>query len=139
MTRPGKPGRFKPSQPAPRAIAVDKVMKAGRFRGSPAERGYDARWSGISIKFRRLNPFCMWCEEEGKVTLTDLVDHIIPVRDRPDLIHDWKNIWSLCRYHHGRKFEMEEYSRQHGMIDLLPMWVKQPETRPPQFRCIPVR
>jgi HNH endonuclease len=139
MSRPGKPGRFKVSQPAPLAVSAQKSMKIGRFRGNPADRGYDAKWTGISLRYRKLNPFCAWCDQDGRVTLADLVDHIIPVRDRPDLVHDWKNIWSLCTHCHGRKYALEEWARTHDQIELLPLWVKNPETRPPQFRCEAVR
>ena len=138
MARPGKPARFKVNQPAPRALAVEKTMKAGLFRGSPAERGYDARWDGMSRKWRKNSPFCIWCEQEGRTTLADLVDHIIPVRDRPDLIHDWGNIWSICVFHHGRKLALENWARAHDQLDLLPIWVKDPNSRPPQFRCTAV-
>lgn len=139
MARPGKPGRYKPSQPAPRAVAVEKITKTGRFRGSPAERGYDAKWNGISLYFRRLNPFCVLCDQQGRTTLTEVADHMIPVHDRPDLVHDFKNLAPMCIAHNNMKKQWEAYARQNGMIDLLPMWVKDPDSRPPQFRCEAVR
>lgn len=134
MTKGGLPPRFKPSMPAPLAIAAQKIAKVGRFRGSPGERGYDEKWNRLSIAYRKRFPFCQWCEQEGRDTLTDLVDHIIPVVDRPDLIHDWKNAWSLCRHHHGRKFSLEVYARDNGLLHMLPTWCKDPTSRPSSFR-----
>ena len=139
MARPGKPGRFKISNPAPVAVAAQKAMKTGSFRGSPRERGYDAKWDGISLRFRRLNPFCLFCSQEGRTSLTDVADHIIPVQDRPELVHDWKNLVSACISCNNKKKAWEAYARENDMVDLLPMWVKEPMTRPPQFRCEAVR
>ncbi|WP_425375536.1 hypothetical protein [Rhizobium azibense] len=76
----------------------------------------------------------MWCSQEGRDTLTDLVDHMIPVQDRPDLIHDFKNLWALCTYHHGRKFSLEVYARDNGLLHRLPTWCKDRDSRPQQFK-----
>lgn len=114
-------------------------MKTGRFRGSPAERGYDAKWAGTSTRFRRLNPFCLLCSQEGRDTLTAVTDHMIPVQDRPDLVHDWKNLAPMCVAHNNAKKAWEAYARENGLVDLLPMWVKDPSSRPPQFRCVHAR
>lgn len=134
MAKNTLPPRFKIQKVAPMAVAAQKVAKVGKFRGSPSERGYDARWNAISIRYRKMNPYCQWCMQEGRDTLTALVDHIIPVVDRPDLIHDFKNIWSLCRYHHGVKYSLEVYCRDNGLLHMLPTWCKDRELRPPQFR-----
>lgn len=139
MSRPGKPGRFRVSQPAPVAAAAQKVLSASRFRDSPAERGYDHRWDGISRKFRQLNPFCVLCEQQGRDTLTEVTDHMIPVQDRPDLVHDWGNLAPMCIRHNNEKKAWEAYARARGLLDLLPLWVKDPESRPPQFRCLEIR
>lgn len=138
MARPGKPGRFKASQPAPRAVAAEKSLKAGLFRDSPAERGYDARWDGISRKFRKLNPFCVICAQQGRDTLTEVTDHMIPIQDRPDLRHDWKNLAPMCIRHNNQKKVWESYARENGLLRLLPIWVKDPSSRPPQFRCVEI-
>jgi 5-methylcytosine-specific restriction endonuclease McrA len=116
------------------APSAQKIAQVGSFRGSPRERGYDAEWDRLSLLFRRRHPFCIFCEQAGLDTLTDLVDHIIPVVDRPDLRYEWDNLCSLCKRHHGRKYQMEVFARAHGLLDVLPIWVKAPERRPQQFR-----
>lgn len=140
MSKSLRPPVFKPFS-APKAQAAQKIAKEGKFRGSSRSRGYDAKWDRISVAFRRANPFCMWCRQEGRDRLADLVDHMIPVVDRPDLRHDWKNLWSLDIPCHGRKASMEQYARENGLIDQLPRWCREPESRPQQFRpiflCLP--
>lgn len=136
MPGSGRPPRFKPAIPAPVAQNAQKIAHVGSFRGSPRERGYDAKWDKISLQFRRRHPFCILCEQRGLDTLTDLVDHIIPVVDRPDLRYDWENLCSLCRRCHGKKYQMEVFAREHGLLDVLPIWVRAPERRPAQFRCL---
>lgn len=135
MSQNNRPPRFKPFQ-APTAIAVQKINKTGNYRGSPRERGYDSKWDRISIAFRKRNPCCLWCDQIGRDTLTDLVDHVIPVVDRPDLKYDWKNLLPLCVHHHGKKTAMEVYARENGLLDMLPEWCRQPEKRPLQFRPV---
>lgn len=132
MSKKGLPPRFKPRS-APQAVSVQKLAKTGNYRGSPRTRGYDSRWDRLSIAFRKKNPFCLWCQQQGRDTLTDLVDHMIPVVDRPDLKHDWKNLLPLCTYHHGVKGSMEIYAREKGLLDMLPIWCRDPAKRPRQF------
>lgn len=116
------------------AVAAQKAKKSGNFRGSPRERGYDSKWDRLSVKFRKMHPFCLFCSQQGRDSLTDIVDHIVPVADRPDLIHEWSNLCALCTRCHGRKFGMETYARENGLLDALPSWVKDIEIRPQQFR-----
>lgn len=135
MKKPMLPPRFRPLT-APTAVSVQKMTKSGNYRGSPRERGYDARWDRLSIAFRKRHPMCAWCEQQGRDTLTALVDHMIPVVDRPDLKHEWSNLMALCVHHHGQKGVMEVYARENGLLDKLPEWCRNPETRPVQFRPI---
>ena len=101
-------------------------------RTSPRLRGYDARWDAISIRFRRRHPFCRFCDQAGgRDVLCDVVDHVIPVVDRPDLQHDWSNLQSLCTMHHGGlKAWLEEQAREAGDIEVLTWWCSEPRSRP---------
>ncbi len=121
---------------APRSAAGKRVTKTGGFRGSSRERGYDARWDRLSLAFRKKHPFCAWCIQEGRDGLTDLVDHVLPVVDRPELRHEWSNLMGLCRECHGRKTSMEVYARERGELDYLPAWCSEVTNRPPQFVSI---
>lgn len=102
---------------------------------STAERGYDHSWTDLSLRFRRKNPFCRFCEQDGfECTPADDVDHIIPIEDGGDRL-SWENLQSLCKKHHyGRKARLQRYARAHGMIEMLPIWCADPSTRPDMSR-----
>lgn len=132
MAKSGLPPRFKPftGMVAPAA----KRLQQQRFQGSAHERGYTSKWTRLAIAYRKKHPFCEWCDQEDRFTLADLVDHMIPVVDDPELILEWSNLWSLCRHCHGRKFSMELHARKNGLIEMLPIWCREVEKRPAQFR-----
>lgn len=136
MSKRGLPPRFRVNRIAPTAVAAHKAQKTGRFRGSPRERGYDAKWDRISIEFRKRHPFCLFCSQQGRDTLVDLVDHVLPVVDRPDLRHDWNNLIQLCVHCHGLKARLENEARTLGDINLLKVWVYNPDSRPEGLRPV---
>jgi 5-methylcytosine-specific restriction enzyme A len=66
---------------------------------------------------RSLPPLCVMCEQEGKTTPAELIDHVIPHKGDAKLFWDPKNCQSLCRFHHDsakRKDERRGYSTQIG-------------------------
>jgi 5-methylcytosine-specific restriction endonuclease McrA len=113
-----------------------RAVREGVKREAPAKRGYDYIWSKVSTRFRRGHPFCRFCEQKGfEATPADVVDHIIPVEDGPDLRLTWSNFQSLCNScHNGLKRRLEAYAREHEMIDKLPEWCANPESRPRKLR-----
>lgn len=54
------------------------------------------RWRKFSELFRKQNPLCKHCNELGKTTPAQLVDHIQPHKTHPDLAFTWTNLRSLC-------------------------------------------
>lgn len=110
--------------------------KEGQPRETAARRGYNHIWSKLSARFRRKHPFCRFCEQQGfEARLADVVDHIQPVTDRPDLRLTWSNLQSLCNDHHnGLKRRLEAHAREMGQIDLLPEWCADPASRPKRLR-----
>jgi 5-methylcytosine-specific restriction enzyme A len=73
-------------------------------RGTARERGYTHAWDKYRKRFLARNPFCRHCRHEGKSTLADEVDHIIPVEGASDpLFWDRTNHQGLCRSHHAKK------------------------------------
>ncbi|WP_306049203.1 hypothetical protein [Oceaniradius stylonematis] len=71
----------------------------------------------------------------GYLHRADVVDHMVPVADAPQLRLDPNNLDGLChRHHNGWKRRLEDYARKAGLLHMLPMWVKRPETRPAQFK-----
>lgn len=100
-------------------------------RESRHVRGYDHVWTRRAKRFIGANPCCAECEHAGIVSPADVVDHKIPIVDRPELRLDPKNWWSLCTLcHNGIKRRMEAYARKARMIDMLIEWCNDPSTRP---------
>lgn len=67
----------------------------------------------------------------------DVIDHIIPVADAPELRLKRENLQGLCHSHHnGWKRLMETFARKTGATSLLIQWCKHPETRPRQFQIV---
>jgi 5-methylcytosine-specific restriction protein A len=60
----------------------------------------------------RRDPLCRRCEAAGRLTVTALVDHILPIWLRPDLRLDPDNLQGLCKPCHDAK--TAEDLKQHG-------------------------
>lgn len=106
-------------------------IREGQHRDDAAERGYDSKWSRLSARFAKQNPFCRFCAQDGMETIFgEARDHIIPVKERPDLRLVWKNVQSLCnRCHNGAKRRLEVIARATGQLDKLPEWCADPDLR----------
>ena len=121
---------------APMKQTRPRESKGPRFRGSARERGYDRDWEKLRDKHRvKAEGLCQECLRRGYIEPLAVSDHIIPIRLRPDLRLDENNLDALCTIHHnGWKAKLEAYAEKHKMVDMLPIWVKQPDLRPPRFQ-----
>ena len=77
-----------------------------RARAAENRKIYDADWRRLRNAFVKVNPYCC---VEGCGKPTHQVDHIISVRERPDLRLAWSNLRPLCASHHSSRT-----SRDHG-------------------------
>ena len=65
-------------------------------------------WRNVSKRFRLENQTCKICEKWYKrTTIAQIVDHIIPVRERPDLLFNPSNFQALCKVCHREKTRLE--------------------------------
>ena len=69
------------------------TKKIARLRGRPLQRR--------NKRFLQENPLCVMCEAEGRVSVAEEVDHIIPLfKGGAD---EWKNLQGLCLACHATK------------------------------------
>ena len=62
------------------------------------------KWRKIRLKvIRRDGLYCAECKRNNRKTLGKEVDHIIPIKERPDLITTLFNLQLLCKSCHSKK------------------------------------
>lgn len=71
-----------------------------------------ASWRLLSKNKRTKNPFCELCGE-----ITDVVDHIIEIKDREDLALYEENLQCLCHDCHNRKTARVKKARKYNKIN----------------------
>jgi 5-methylcytosine-specific restriction endonuclease McrA len=73
-------------------------------RGTPAQRGYDRDWKRVASARREADSWlCQPCLNEGRITASNEVDHIIPIHVRPEWRLEIGNTQVICRCCHRRK------------------------------------
>lgn len=90
---PFAPPSYRPHPAQPRVRRPDTRLTA-------PERGYDADWARLRNIYIKKHPICQW---PGCRKPAGIVDHILPISERPDLRLVVDNLQSLCRSHHGVK------------------------------------
>lgn len=91
----------------------DEVLKPKEKERLTEQRGRTAAsqsgfyqtkaWHKIRDKRKRNNPLCQHCEERGRIKPMQVVDHITPIDEAPDLALDYDNTQSLCNFCHDVK------------------------------------
>lgn len=82
-----------------------------RRRDPVAARVYrSSRWTAVRARVLRDHPLCTSCAAAGRTELASQVDHIVPVRVRPDLAYDPTNCQPLCTVCHAAKSQAERRS-----------------------------
>lgn len=86
-----------------RAAYLKEAHKAYNAKRPATDKFYwTNRWKKKSAEYRALHPLCEECDRLGLVVPSELVDHIIPYRERPDLALDDANLRALCWQCHNR-------------------------------------
>ena len=78
---------------------VEKQPK-NPIKYAPRESPYDHRWDVLSKRLRRQRPLCEICKAAGRTTVSSEVHHIVPIRDRPDLMYVESNLQAICHECH---------------------------------------
>jgi 5-methylcytosine-specific restriction protein A len=94
-----------PQRPAQHQPAGTQGRKAYDLeRGTANERGYTYRWQQYTKRYLNWNPLCRMCEQVNRITIAELVDHIIPVKGADDpRFFEESNHQGLCRPCHALK------------------------------------
>jgi len=111
--RPGKPCNYPGCPEVVHDTYCDTHRKqkrryASRNRESSTARGYGYRWQQVRLNYLRRHPLCILCEEEGKATAANVVDHIKPHKGNTSLMWDEGNFQPLCKHHHDVKTATED-------------------------------
>lgn len=61
------------------------------------------RWRRYRLRFLKVNPLCTQCQHPA-----DVVDHITPARQRPELFWSASNHQPMCSTCHQRKRSTED-------------------------------
>lgn len=85
-----------------RAKRMPKRIKP-RKRESATKRGYNYRWQKESRRWLAVNPLCVECKSEGRLTPATCVDHIKPHRGNMQLFWESSNWQGLCDQCHTAK------------------------------------
>ncbi|MFW2562465.1 HNH endonuclease [Acinetobacter baumannii] len=85
-----------------------KIDSSWRSNKSSTERGYGYRWQKARERFLRLNPLCVYCERNNRVTVATVVDHITPHKGDQTIFWDESQWQSLCASCHSSTKQREE-------------------------------
>ena len=74
----------------------------GAPRPSPRKRGYTYRWELARLRYLQRNPLCVLCQQMGRTTAANVVDHIRKHNGTPKdpLFWDRANWQALCKHCH---------------------------------------
>ena len=59
-----------------------------------------------------MNPLCVMCTAQGRVTAAQVVDHITPHKGNEELFWDESNWQSLCATHHSSDKQLIENGKE---------------------------
>lgn len=77
-------------------------------RGNSYQRGYNSQWRQAREYFLSQNPLCVMCQQKGRITPANVVDHIQPHKGNQDLFWDEANWQPLCQSCHNSKTAKED-------------------------------
>lgn len=77
---------------------------------SSSARGYGYKWKKYREKFLFINPLCVFCRDQNRVTAATVVDHIVPHNGDQTLFWDEKNHQPLCKHCHDSVKQKQEKS-----------------------------
>lgn len=85
-----------------------------RPQKSPSKRGYGRDWQKLRLRKLQADPLCEFHKGRGETVLAEVVDHIKPISEAPELRLVWSNLRSLCKVCHDKHTLSQTGSVQGG-------------------------
>jgi 5-methylcytosine-specific restriction protein A len=93
----------------PRPHWMPEPSKGHEGRKNANRKLYNSnRWKKDRNAHIAANPLCEQCKKEGRITASNVSDHIIPVNKGGE-VWDWKNRQALCNSCHNSKSAKERW------------------------------
>jgi hypothetical protein len=91
--------------PAERLVAwrSEQLPRDPNRKLSARARGYDRDWDRLRAAILAEEPMCRECARRGIERAAQTLDHVVPIRDAPELRLDPTNLQPLCWPCHRRK------------------------------------
>lgn len=90
--------------PKPSYIDLSTIEGRQKFYQTP-------EWRALRYLRLQIDPYCVDCLKFKKYEVASEVDHIIPIKARPDLAFVFDNTQSLCKSCHGKKTFKENINK----------------------------
>ena len=130
-----------------RRMRAAQKAEADKRRGSARERGYTPEWDRFAKNWIASHPLCFYCENQGRTSPAEVVDHIDPHNGDPGAfwphpsLQDWSTFFASCCHncHNGQKQRAERIAKKRGknlrhlmyQWGMLPPGFPGPHTRDP--------
>ena len=95
-----------------KTVATDS-WRAGKQ--SSTQRGYGYKWQQARKRYLQAHPLCVFCQQQGRVTAADVVDHIVPHQGNDNLFWDTNNWQPLCASCHSSTKQAAEAKGRGGV------------------------
>lgn len=89
-----------------------KRVVSREYHAQESQKFYQKReWKALSLRFRQANPLCATCLKAGRIVESQVVDHIISIKNGGD---EWEeaNLQALCVPCHNAKTVREQNARK---------------------------
>ncbi len=97
-------------QSLPRTLATINP-NSWRNDKTSTQRGYGYRWQQARARYLSDNPLCAYCDQTGRTTTANVVDHKVPHHGDQKLFWDETNWQPLCKPCHDTVKAREEGRR----------------------------
>lgn len=94
-----------------------KTRHRGTSKNRPGDPFYNTTaWRRLRAYVLSVDPLCRLCSEGGRVTPAEVVDHIKPRIDHPELALDFDNLRPCCRSCHNSVTAIEQNRKRRGRV-----------------------